>query len=407
MKINLFNRTERLSMHRNLAFIAGPLCGAMAIFARFAKTAFTTGNALTVKLWAADTFRYGYFNNFFNQFVGKTVKKVKGVVNETSPNALICKKTEFQKKKKGDKVTYALIDPLAGEGVIDDERLEDNEEPISSHDFSITLRRRRHATRSEGEMSDRRPAFDVQSKSRDVLGMWLARIHDRDVVSALSGVANAVGTIAASAPTTNRHWFGGQTSAGVVESVANDAAIDSATANLFGEHVIEYVKRMATLTEPVIRPIIYKGKPYFLMFIHGYQAKALKACTDWKAAQKDAQIRGAGNPLFTGALGEWDGVIIHEIPWIETRLGAGTSTASEYFESGDDCANGITVARALFCGAQAACVAYGGYPSWVEDKFDYENEWGIALSLFYQVAKPVFNSEDYGVLAVDTAIVPD
>ena len=407
MKNSNFNAIGRLSLHRDLDFIMGPLWGGAATSARFAKTAFATDDELTVKHWAAGTFRYGYYNHFFSRFVGKPAKKVKGVVIATDDNALITKKMEFQKNKKGDVVTFALVDPLAGEGVIDDETLEDREEAITSHDFDITLRRRRHATRSEGEMSDRRPAFDVKVKSKSVLGMWLARIHDRDIMAAMSGVANSVGTIAAAAPTTNRHWYGGQTAAGTVAPVANDAAIISATDHLFGEHVIEYVKRLATVNEPIIRPIIIGGQEFYLMFIHAYQAKALRACTDYKAALQSARERSASNPLFSGALGEWDGVAVHVLPWIETRLGAGGSTASEYFELADDCASGITVARALFCGAQAACVAYGGTPKWVEDKFDYDNEWGIALSLFYAAAKPVFNSEDYGVIAVDTAIVPD
>lgn len=403
-----FDRNGRLLLHKKVDFMFGPLWRSFAMSARFAKTAFATDDALTVKHWAAKTFKYGYFNNYFNKFVGKKVTGIKGVMIKTDDNAMICKKTEFQKNKKGDKVTYALIDPLSGEGVIDDERLEDSEEALSSHDFSLTLRRRRHATRSAGEMSDRRPAFDVQEQSRGVLGMWLARIHDRDVIANLSGVANAVGTITAVAPSSTRRWYGGQKADGTVYSVANDAAINSTTNHLFGEKVIEWVKRLATLNEPVIRPIIIGGEEYYLMFIHPYQRKALRASTDYKAALQNAEVRGKGNPLFTGAEGVWDGVIVHTLPWIETRLGAATqSLASEYFDDSDICTNLMYVARALFCGAQSICIGYGGTPSWVEEKFDYESEWGIALSLFYASAKTKFNGIDYGVITVDTAIVAD
>ncbi len=397
-----------LGIHNKLALMEGPVWGIFSIYTRFAKTAFASSDALTVEHWAAVTFQYGYFKNYFNRFVGKTVTSKKGVMIETSDNAMITKKTEFQKNKKGDKVTYALITPLIGEGVIDDERLEDNEEALTSHDFSITLRRRRHATRSEGKMSDRRPAFDVKSKSRGVLGMWLARIHDRDMIAVLSGVANSVGTISAAEPTSTRRWMGGQTAAGTVYNVASDLLINSTTNHLFGEKVIEHVRRLATVNEPVLRPIVINGEDYYIMFIHPYQAKALRASTDYKAALQNAEVRGKGNPLFTGAMGVWDGVIVHVIPWIETRLGAATqSEPSEYFESDDILTNLKYVGRALFCGAQAAVVAYGGYPEWVEKKFDYENEWGIALSLFYVTAKTKFNSLDYGVIAVDTIMVAD
>lgn len=403
-----FDCKERLLLHKKVGFLWGPLWAGFAMSARFAKTAFATDDELTVKHWAAKVWKYGYFNNYFNKFVGKKVTTKKGVWIKTDDNAMIIKKTEFQKNKKGDRVRYPLIDPLSGEGVIDDERLEDNEEALTSFYFDLTLRRRRHATRSEGEMSDRRPAFDVQVQSKEVLGMWLARIHDRDVIAVGSGVANAVGTIAANAPSSTRRWYGGQKADGTVYSVSNDAAINSTTNHLFGEKVIEWVKRLATLNEPVIRPIMIGGEEYYVMFIHPYQRKALRAATDYKAALQNAEVRGKGNPLFTGAEGVWDGVIVHTLPWIETRLGAtAQSAASEYFDAGDICNDGTYVARALFCGAGAIAIGYGGTPSWVEDKFDYDNEWGIALSLFYAAGKPEFNSIDYGVITVDTAIVAD
>lgn len=381
-----------------------------------AKTSFARSDALSVEWWASATFKYGVYDNFFNKkgFIGKNMpknKSLKGVSIESDPNAMITRKMEFNEHQKGDFVTYALIDPLSGAGVIDDEQLEDNEEALSAHDFSITLRRRRHATRSTGQLSDLRPAFDVKQKSKMVLGMWLAREHDKDIIAAGSGVANSVGTIAAAAPTSTRRWYGGQTAAGVVESVANDAAVDSATTNLFGEKVIEWVKRFATLNEPIIRPIIIGGEEIYIMLVHPYQSKALRASTDYVAAMQNAMQRAQDNPLFKGMFatskGVWDGVLVHEIPRMETRLGAGGSTAAEYFELGDDVPSGITCARALFCGAQAMCVAYKGTPSWVEDKFDYENEWGIALGLFYQVAKTKFNSIDYGVVTVDCAVAVD
>lgn len=237
--------------------------------------------------------------------------------------------------------------------------------------------------------------------------MWLARIHDRDVIAALSGVANAVGTISANAPSSTRRWYGGQKADGTVYSVANDAAINSTTNHLFGEKVIEWVKRLATLNEPIIRPIVIGGEEYYLMFIHSYQEKALRAATDYKAALQNAEVRGKQNPLFTGGATLWNGVIVHTLPWIETRLGAGGSTASEYFDSGDDCGSTMYVARALFCGAQSICIGYGGTPEWVEEQFNYKWEWGIALSLFFAVGKTEFNSIDYGVITVDTAMVAD
>ena len=374
-----------------------------------AKTTYTTSSNETVKWWSAKTFAYGEFNNYFNKYVGEKVTNLAGVKIETSDNALIITKHDF-KKGKGDEVTFSLIDPFVGDGVIDDETMEDQEEALVSHDFKIRLRRRRHATRTAGKMTERMVAWSIRAKSKTNLGLWLARVHDRDIVAAMSGVANSVGTIAANAPSSTRKWTGGQKADGTLYHTDNDldSEVDSQTNHLFGEKVIEAVRRKATMTEPILRPIRTKdGEDIYLMFIHGYQHKALRAATDYKAALQDADVRGAKNRLFRNSAGFWNGVLVHEIPKIETRLGAGGSTASEYFDSGDDCASGIAVARALFCGAGAVCVAYGGNPEWDEEDFDYGNQWGICLSLFLSIAKTEFNSIDYGVIAVDTAYVAD
>lgn len=360
-----------------------------------ADTSFASTDALTKQIWSAKLFKQALGDLFFGKFVGK----------EGSGN-IIETKTDLT-KDSGDKITMGLLMKLSGDGKKDDEALEGNEEALTYHDFSTTVHLRQNGVKAAGKMSMRRTAFDIKENAKFALGGWMSEVIDNDTVKALSGLANSVGTISANAPSSNRKWYGGQTTAGVVSSVANDSSIANDTDYLFGTNVISVIKRKAQAAEPKIRPVIVDGEKHYVMFISPYQAKALKAEDAWINAQRDGNVRGRKNPIFSGALGMWDGVVIHDYDRIETRYGEGGSTASEYFESGDDCATGVHVARALFCGAQAGVHVYAQNPGWYEKEFDYGRIPGVATDIIYQAAKTKFNGEDFGSIVVDTAYSAD
>ena len=62
-------------------------------------------------------------------------------------------------------------------------------------------------------------------------------------------------------------------------------------------------------------------------------------------------------------------------------------------------------------GKQAAIVGVGGYRiqgkngylRWVEKKFDYENQFGVAIGIIKGEAKSVYNSKDFSVVAYRSA----
>jgi len=96
---------------------------------------------------------------------------------------------------------------------------------------------------------------------------------------------------------------------------------------------------------------------------------------------------------------------VHEYDKIELRTGDGVGTdPATYFESGDPCANGITVARGLFCSGQAGILAYGRKIRWVEKVFEYDSQFGVEVSSIYGVTKAKFNNEDFGVITCDTRV---
>jgi len=353
-----------------------------------ANTSFASSDPLTIKKWSVVLFKQALHDIFFGKFVGPSDKDI------------IQTKTDLT-KDKGDKIAFGLRMKLSGAGVTDDDDIEGSEEAMVYYDFLATLHLRANGVKAAGKMTLRRTAFDIKSDAKNALADWMKEIIDEDTVYALSGIANAAGTIAANAPSTNRRWYGGQTTGGVVESVANDAAIDSSTDNLFGTKVISLIKRKAQLATPKIRPVSVDGKDWYVIFVHPYQVKALKEEAVWLQAQREANIRGLKNPIFSGATGVWDNVIIHEYDQILTRV------ATEHFESDDVIATGMNVARALFCGAQAGVHAYGQYPGWYEKMFQYGRVPGVATDVILACEKTEFNSQDFGVITVDTAYVGD
>jgi N4-gp56 family major capsid protein len=383
-------------------FLCGPrFVGGIADVFRFATTDFvraTTHANLVEKVWSAKLFKFMHKNSYFGKYVGK---EGSGSIVET--------KTELL-KESGDQITFAIDRPITDSGTIDDGDREGQEVAMVYDDYSVTIHQWAQQVRMKGKKTEQSTSIRLRNRAKVALGNWGKFMIDYNTTLALSGLASNNGTFAASAHSTNRKWYGGQTAAGTVESVAADANIDSATNNLFGPNVIEAIKRKATLAASgysKLQPVIVDGEELFVIFIHKYQAKALKASTDWKNGHLYSDVRGRKNAIFSGSPGIWDGVLIHEYDHIETRLGAGGSTSTEYFESGDDCANGIYVARALFCGRVGAVHAYAQYPSMAVKKFEYGSQFGCSIDMLIGVGKPQFNSEDYGVITVDTAYVPD
>ena len=137
-------------------------------------------------------------------------------------------------------------------------------------------------------------------------------------------------------------------------------------------------------------------------FLHPWQAYDLKQNAQFAQAMREAEVRGKENPIFTGALGVWDNVILFEheyVPFLDVSVAGNSFRAAA---AGTDCA--VDCFRALLCGKQAALFAKcKNGNEWVEKKFDYDNKTGFATGLIGGIDKIMFNSKEYGVIAVDTA----
>lgn len=321
---------------------------------------------LVRKAWAKDTWQAAMNNLFFNKFMG------------TDANSIIQVKEDL-KKDKGDSITLSLLMKLKGAGVTGDNKLEGNEEEMIYRSFPVTIDQIRNAVRLEGKMEEQKSQLNMRSDAKASLSTWMSEMLDAKFFNILT--AN---------PTAGRAIYAG--------AATSEGAI--AETDIFSTALIGKAKRVAmTDTNAKIRPVKVNGGNYYVMVIDPWQARDLRNDEKWLNAQKDAQNRGNDNPIFTGALGMYEGVVIHENEQcLRTATGTGTPKAK--------------VGHALFLGAQAAVMAVGADPFWEEDEFDYHNQVGFAYGRIMGIEKSKFKFDgttltDFGCINVMTSSKDD
>jgi N4-gp56 family major capsid protein len=113
--------------------------------------------------------------------------------------------------------------------------------------------------------------------------------------------------------------------------------------NVFDLTLIDKAVEAAKTANPRIRPIKIDGTNHYVMYLHPYQVTDLRINTStgqWLDIQKAAGRRSNDNPIFSGALGVYNNVILREAEHVVT--GVNGSTSAEI----------TTVRRAVLLGAQ-------------------------------------------------------
>lgn len=346
-----------------------------------ATTAYGVNHPLAVKRWSKGLMKESLKSTSVMQFMG------------TGANNIVQIKTELG-KEAGDKVTFGLRLQLQGDGVSGDSTLEGNEEALTVYDDSVTIDQLRHAVRSKGKMSEQRVPFTVRDEARDGLADWWSDRWDSAFFNQVCGNTaesdtKRTGMQAAVAPSTNR----------VIYQNSPTAEGSLSSADTFTLELIDYAVELAVTggsagDQIPLVPIRVGKLKKFVMFLHPYQVTDLRTNTNtgqWLDIQKSAMQGGqiTKNPIFTGALGEYNGVVLHQ----NTRVPAAPTNSS--------------ARRAVLCGAQAAACAFGREGgkntfSWKEEMFDYGNSLGVGAGAIWGMKKCQFNSEDFGTVVVST-----
>ena len=356
----------------------------------------TAAAGLTVQQWDDKFFVEHIQENRFSSEMG------------TSENSIIQVKEDLT-QKKGDSVTFSLVNRLTGAGQTSGGTLEGNEEDLDSRSFKLTVDERAHGVRSnrwENQIS----AIDLRKAAKGALKTWsVENTRDRiiDALASINGVAYGSASEANKdawlVDNADRVLFG----AAVGNNSSNDhsaslANIDN-TADKLTSGAASLMKRIARSASPKIRPYMSasSGRYYYTMYVPTLVFRDLKADTTITNAQRDVGMRMQNEKLFKGGDIEWDGIIFKEIEDIGVLSSVG--------------AGSIDVAPVYLCGAQA--IGYGVASRWksAEETFDYGRKKGCAIMEMGGIEKMIFGSgsadtddlKDHGIVTGFFASVAD
>lgn len=364
-----------------------------------AVTSYGVNDSLTVKVWARDL-----------DYEVKKGLEIAPLIGK-GPNAIIQEKTEL--KSGGDRVTVGLRMQLRGAGVTESQVLQGNEEALTTYSDNLLINELAHAVRSRGEdtIDQQRVLFDLRDEGKMAMADWFAErlslsfflqmcgytatsILYRGTTTNLSSVYT--GLNATLAPSASRRLFAG--------AQTTDQGVNGTTSATMNLDLVVKAKEMAMVANPRIRPVRVNGQDKYVMYLHPYQVTDLmleaqaSGSISWADIQLAAMTGGeiSGNPIYTGAVGEYNGVVLRVNEDVTT--GVHSTTAAEQ----------TSVRRAVLLGAQAGLFATSTKFSkdtpykWVEEEFDYGRELGISTQSIMGLKKTQFNSVDFGTVVVST-----
>jgi N4-gp56 family major capsid protein len=342
------------------------------------QTAYGVNDPLAVKLWAKKLFveaiQQCWFRNFISQEGNNVIQQL-----------------DDAEKGAGDTVNYGLRMQLIGAGVQGDGVLEGQEEALTTYADKVLIDQLRHAVNVGGRMTQQRVPFELREEGRLGLQDWWANRLDTAFFNHLCG-----NTVQANTAYTGNNATIAPSNIVLPTGVANESSLGSS--NTFNLNLIDFAVEMAYTISPLIRPIKIEGEEKYVGFLHPFQVTDMRTSTStgqWLDIEKAAATGGevSNNPIYTGALGEYNGCVLHKAYRVTPCIATGAYLAN--------------TARAVVCGAQSGALAFGRGDSketfdWVEELFDYGNMLGIAAGSIFGIKKAVFNSKDFGVINVST-----
>lgn len=347
-----------------------------------ALTSYGLNHPLAVKVWSNRLFEEVTKEAWVGKFLG------------TSSSSLFQRKTDLE-KSAGDRVRVGLRMLLTGDGIQGDSTLEGNEEALTTYSMDVFVDQLRHAVRSGGKMSEQRIPFSVREEAMQGLKDWWMERLERTFANHIVG-----NTAETRAVYTGLNTPTAPDSAHVVyaNSEGTEASISTSTVHAFNLTMIDRAVAKAKTLTPKIRPVRVEGNDYYVAFLHTNQVYQMRTNTNtaqWADIQKAAMagMQAANSPIFTGALGIYNGVVLHEWPYLPAITSSNSNVGSNLY-------------RAALCGAQAAVMATGGEggssATWREELFDYGNQLGVSAGMIFGVKKTVFNSTDFGTIVMSS-----
>ena len=355
-----------------------------------AVTAFGTNDDQTVKIWSSLTMREALKSTMMYKIMG------------TDKRAVVQKLTNLE-KSAGDVIKYDLLMQMTGAGVVGDNRMRDNEEALVYYQDSITIDQLRNA-HAFRRMSQQRTLHDMRMDAKSNLADWFSGKFDTYGFKELCGDTSFTSFVNTPTDPDSDHYIlsGDVSHTGTI--VTDEGSLGTNDQIQLAD--LDFAKESAKTLTPPIRAANYDGGEYYVVILHPYSATDIRldvansAYIDWPTIQMYANKRGLKNPVFTGALGVYNGMILMESTYLPAFDGAASNT----------------VRRNLFLGSQAGAFALGNaydgiekervgkdnIMSWYEQTDDYGNEKGISVGSIFGIKSTLFNSKDFARIIISS-----
>lgn len=301
-----------------------------------ATTTIGTSHGLTVEQWKSELFKVYQEMTFFGKFKGVGAKSIVSVQRDLE-------------KKAGDAITFGFSNSIRGTaGVTGNTPLEgfdgsdyvSNNEAMSYNYQRVVVDQVRKSIKLAGLMDEKRVAFSMRNDARSQLTDWLSYNEDQALFTAINS-ADLVKT-------------------GVISGtgLTYDAIVDMKKEAMYPTTANIAVGKTTRKIEPIKMD---GGEEVFVLGVNPSDAAAFRKSDDFKNFNQNADVRGNGNAVFTGMLGMFNNVVIHEH-------------------------SGFAVGTPVLMGANAAFLAYGREIMYGEDTFDYDNQTGFMIGSVRGVA---------------------
>jgi N4-gp56 family major capsid protein len=354
-------------------------------------------NAIAVKRWSATLFADMARESYWGaRFMSKSP-------DAPTPIQVL---TELE-NDAGDTINFSLFAQLKQKPTYGDNTLRGKEEKLQNFNDKVSIDQVRCGVNAGGRMSRKRTLHDLRTIARQKMAEWWARWTDEVTFVYAAGARGinedfiedtdytGFAENALTPPDADHSLFGGDaTSFGTIgnDDVMSLGLIDRAVtkAQTMGGGSDGKIR---------IRPIRINGSNAYVLVMHSFQEHDLRTkiagTMTWADIQKAAAAaQGQGNPLFTGTLGMYRGVVLHS-----------HQSAIRFNNGGTD--GKQPVARAQFLGAQSLVMAFGSPGSglrydWNEETEDRGNQVVITSSTVLGMKKTRYNGRDFSGLALDT-----
>jgi N4-gp56 family major capsid protein len=320
-----------------------------------AVTSIATTHGLSQTQWEAGLYSKYQEQTFWGKFKG------------TDENSPVQVKRELG-KSAGDGIVFGLAGTLSGSGVTGNNPLtytalegvgSGNEEAMTFYDQKVVIDQIRNGVRIAGEMDKQRVAFDTRNQAKMQLTDWMARDEDASIFTAVN----------------------------TADVIANATLAPTVDTKLDLDFIVGMKKEamFPSGATKKLRPISLKGgEEVFIVGVNPSDAVNLKTSSDYKTINTGADDRGSENKLFTGAIGYWNGCIIHEH-------------------------SGFAAGAPVIIGAQAAFLAYSKEVIYGEENFDHGNQNSFMIGSIRGVELAVFNdgvtnAGSHGALRFDLSV---